>query len=169
MEDYRHYGVDVKVHMAPIVPGEDKLTEAQLEVEYERCQMAFWDILRETACEQLGVAGVYAEGRSGGWAVPHPHIDPEEEAARFREFENLCDLTLSDILENAWPEAVKQAVAEKEAAIELASRQTCIEARITWQNKAPKLTEDFLKRVIMEGFQRNGFDVIYNEIELEVS
>lgn len=167
MDDHRYYGVDVKVQKAPEIEGmRDKLTDSELEAVWDGCAEDFWRTLEADAQMQIGVEQVEAEGRSGGWAVPYPHIDPEEESTRFKEFENLCDLALAHFLETVWPEAVKEAIANKEAAF--AARQSHYQVTLTWDlgtvGDKPILTPPWLERIFTAALEANGLQ----NFELEV-
>ena len=114
----------------------------------------------EAAAAGIGVESVYRDGRSGGWAVPEPVIDPRTDGIRFKEFENLCDLLVFDMLENWWPETVKEAIEKKEVAAELAARQNKLAVTLTWNLDAvgdkPNLHPEFIERIFSAALEANG-------------
>lgn len=77
MIDY-HHGANVKDYGVY-----DKLQdypERFVKRAYDDALVLFWDELERIACD-LGYDGVYQEGRSGGWAIPHKsgrYIDSDD-------------------------------------------------------------------------------------------
>lgn len=92
------------------------LTDDEIEAVYRQAQEGYWLDLTEIAQADHGFTDVYSEGRSGGWAVPHPQPDEDDPAdvARFRAFERAA-LALMDDAREHFAELLAERVAEVEA------------------------------------------------------
>jgi len=115
MDEHRYYGVDVKVQRAPHVEREEELSDDQLQSLWDCAAEDFWRSLTENAQDQLGVETVYSEGRGGGWAVPEPHIDPEEEPKRFEQFRQMAEQERDFYSGTVFPNLVRDELAELDA------------------------------------------------------
>ena len=123
MDEHRRYGVDVKVQKAPEIEGaREALGDEAYGAIWDGLCEDFWrsvnDPLRlrgEGQAFGFNVERIYQEGRSGGWAVPEPKIDPEDQAEQFAAFRKWIAGEVEYWVGDLWPERVREAMAEKAA------------------------------------------------------
>lgn len=146
VKDHHVYRGDFATRGSQAIDPDDVLTDAEIEEIYERCQRGFWDDAELLAQEfrferafwpqggggyRTTFEGVYAEGRMGGWCVPHPQPSTDDmydhEVAAFeRDFAKLA-VAIEHAVED-WRETFYAEVAEAiEAKLETAHHNALAE------------------------------------------
>ena len=107
--------INVKDHGRYTIP---EALQTYAESAWDRCNERFWEDAHAVAIDS-GYAGVYSEGRSGGWLVPYhsyapdkrdlnavrqgsyyPDVDDIGERSRFRAFQRRIEAMVADIGDN---------------------------------------------------------------------